>query len=267
MRAGSLRSRGARRGLIAGLALAPLLALVLVGCSKEGDPDLVDTGLGPTVNVLVVHSVSNSQRDDVGSKLLATGVIATVDAFDARRGTPLLAELQAYDAVLVMSNLPLDAPEALGDVLADYVDAGGGVVLSMFSVSDSPPPEDTPGGRFDFVISQSASTGDNDGPHGMTALIPGHPILDGVGSFGGGSRSYRPAGATVVGDTVAVWDDDAVMGLEAPLVAVRETGEIRRVDLGFFPPTTDSGLSFLTDPDSDALRIVANALRWVAGEI
>jgi len=41
-----------------------------------------------------------------------------------------------YDAVLVYSNAAFDDGEGLGDALADYVDAGGGVVLATFCFSN-----------------------------------------------------------------------------------------------------------------------------------
>ena len=39
--------------------------------------------------------------------------------------TPTLDELMAFDAVLVFSDFGYDDATALGNVMADYVDAGG----------------------------------------------------------------------------------------------------------------------------------------------
>jgi hypothetical protein len=271
MRSGT--SRVHRRRVVGGLGLVAVLAFATSACSKEGNADLADTGTTPTLSVLIVHALSNSQLGDVVSKLLSTGSILAIDTFDARDGTPTLAQLQTYGAVLVVSDFGFDDRDTLGDVLADHVDGGGGVVLSMFAMStpfvpsdpDSRP--DTPGGRFESggytVISPSIGNGDADGPHGMTALIPGHPILDGVGTFSGGRSSYRPEGSTVAGDIVAVWDD----GADTPLVGVREIAGVRRADVGFYPPTSDAGRADFVDPSTDALRMLANALRWVAGEL
>ena len=47
--------------------------------------------------------------------------------------TPTLATLQQYSAVLVYSNCAFNNSAALGDVLADYVDGGGHVVVATFS--------------------------------------------------------------------------------------------------------------------------------------
>jgi len=56
--------------------------------------------------------------------------LVVVDTFDVSSSTPTLPTLLNYDAVLVWSNNPFFNPVALGDVLADYVDVGGGVVLA-----------------------------------------------------------------------------------------------------------------------------------------
>jgi len=66
--------------------------------------------------------------------------VAAVDLFDAQNGTPTLAQLQEYDIVVPLSQLPFQDPDALGNNLADYVDAGGIVVQYGFSFNgpDSP---------------------------------------------------------------------------------------------------------------------------------
>jgi len=46
--------------------------------------------------------------------------------------TPSLAELMAYDAIFVWGSASLSG-DLFGDVLADYVDAGGGVVIAVFA--------------------------------------------------------------------------------------------------------------------------------------
>jgi hypothetical protein len=77
------------------------------------------------------QSVLLAAADDVTilqSELLAYG-IPTVDIADVRTYTPSLAELQSYDAVITFPNYGYADPVAMGDVLADYVDSGGGVVL------------------------------------------------------------------------------------------------------------------------------------------
>ena len=90
------------------------------------------------VRVLLVAAVFDpTEITDVQSKLLATRAFAAVDAFDASAKTPTLSDLKPYTAVLVFNNVKFASPSALGDVLADYWDGGGAVVLAMSAVGDS----------------------------------------------------------------------------------------------------------------------------------
>lgn len=70
--------------------------------------------------------------------LTNTGLITSEDLTDINACTavPSLATLSEYSAVFVWSNFSFQQPEALGNVLADYVDQGGGVVLSTYVFSE-----------------------------------------------------------------------------------------------------------------------------------
>ena len=52
--------------------------------------------------------------------------------------TPTLAQLLPYDAVLVYTNYAPADPAALGNVLAEYADAGGGLVIGAYSFNTYP---------------------------------------------------------------------------------------------------------------------------------
>lgn len=248
---------------LAVLAGCLLLGALLLGTSCGGGSP-ADPLPSDRPRVLLVHAIQPGYTTDVVGKLGAFGVFQAVDDFQADEGTPSLARLQGYDAVLVMSDAGFEDATALGDVLADYLDAGGGIVVAMFGLND-----DGLGvmGRFrtdDAFIIQPAGHVAGDGPFGLTVTAAAHPILGGVSAFGGGSGSIRPGGTALrAGATlVATWDDTP----GTPLVATGEIGGQRRVDLGFFPPTSDVSGGFV-DASSDAMRIVANALRWVAGDL
>ncbi|HET9300326.1 MAG TPA: choice-of-anchor D domain-containing protein, partial [Candidatus Polarisedimenticolaceae bacterium] len=84
-----------------------------------------------TFPVLLVQA--GGEPDDLRERLLEFPDITDVDVFDARAGTPTLDQLRPYRAVLLADEIPFASPVALGNVLADYVDAGGGVVLLLAS--------------------------------------------------------------------------------------------------------------------------------------
>ena len=67
---------------------------------------------------------------DVRDSLGAFPDIERVDVFDAWHGTPSLGTLLGYDCVILMNDYQYKDRWALGDALADYVDGGGGVVLT-----------------------------------------------------------------------------------------------------------------------------------------
>lgn len=70
--------------------------------------------------------------------LLNMGDIALVDEMDVHAVTPTLDQLRAYDLVLTWSNNPYADSVGMGDVLADYSDAGFPVILSTFNWFGSP---------------------------------------------------------------------------------------------------------------------------------
>ncbi|MBZ0267807.1 hypothetical protein K8I85_06595, partial [bacterium] len=131
-----------------------LMAMFLVGCEggtgPEGPlgpngpqgpqgPQGPDGGPGP-VSLLVLGSDS-ARLDEValavfGAAALPSGSdVATWQLAPSAGGTvPTLGDLAAYDVVLVYTNaLPGSNAAPAGDVLADYADAGGKVLLTQAS--------------------------------------------------------------------------------------------------------------------------------------
>jgi len=214
----------------------------------------------PTVAIL--GSPTNpSWNNEVQSKVLATGLFSSVSVINISVVTPTLAELQTFDAVLVYSDGPgYQNSTLLGNVLADYVDGGGGVVVAVFATASLPF-----GGRFNlenyWAIAPSAQT---QGTRHFLGTIydPSHLILKGVASFDGGSQSYRQSSLNIAtGATrIADWTDGRA------LVATKVINGTSRVDLGFFPPSSDARGDFW-EATTDGDLLMANALKWVAGGV
>ncbi len=106
----------------------------------------------------------------------------TVDYWDIYvTGTPVLADLTPYDGVMTWSDYPYPDPSGWGDVLADYVDGGGKVVLATFAFN---------GGGYGIggnIADSPYSPFTNDGGIGTSGVTldsnydePGSPIVDGV---------------------------------------------------------------------------------------
>jgi hypothetical protein len=127
--------------------------------------------------VLILHSDYASFASGAQSKLNATGLFTQVDTLDSF-STPLLGQLTPYDAVLAYTNFAPGDSLALGNVLADYVDAGGGLVMATYSLSSTWGIAGrimTPGYS---PLLNSGTSGDVSGS--LTAVIPGDPIFSGV---------------------------------------------------------------------------------------
>jgi hypothetical protein len=208
-------------------------------------------------DVLIVGASGASDAAEVQTKLQATGFFSTVNAWDAETSTPSLVDLSAYDAVLVFSNNSFADSAALGNVLADYVDAGGQVAAATFATNNDSISLDgriTTGGYLPFTAGGQL---DSDGPFQLVKDQPSSPLLAGVASFDGGSESYRSNIALATGATlVAHWNDPG----SVPLVMVKfAPSGAAVVGLNMFPPSSDSYTgAWVTS--TDGARLMANAL-------
>ncbi|MCC5785512.1 MAG: hypothetical protein JJU33_02290 [Phycisphaerales bacterium] len=214
------------------------------------------------VRVLLTGAAGTAQFADTQATLIATNRFAVVDIHDASTGgtTPPLSLLQQYDAVMVWSNQTYASDVDLGNVLADYVDAGGGVVTAVFETSTI-----TSGrsllGRWDsdqYWIIQPRG-GNTLGFASLgTILEPTHPTAENVSSLSATS-AFRPTTLNLGpgGRLIATWDDGR------PLITVSDTRP-GRVDLGMYPPSSNAGTGWW-QVGTDGDVIMANALEYAAG--
>lgn len=221
---------------------------------------LFATGAALAQRVAVLGSPgSPSWNNDVQAKLQSTGRFTQVDIVNIATTTPTLAQLQQYRAVLVYTDSPgIANPATFGDTLADYVDAGGGVVTAVFADASIPIQ-----GRFNadnyWVIQptgQQQGTTETIG----TIYVPTSPLLAGVATFNGGTSSYRPSSSNLHPSAVRIADWTG--GGTIPLVATRVINGRNRVDLGFFPPSIDARGDFWVS-STDGAKLMANALVYV----
>src|SRR5262249_35581026 len=107
----------------------------------SGDDDFSGSTSGHSGKVALLGSpVEPNWPDDVRDKIASTGlfVSSSIDTYDIRYAPPSLATLEAYDAVLVYPDQGYDDADALGDILAAYVNAGHGVVEAVFATASEP---------------------------------------------------------------------------------------------------------------------------------
>ncbi|MFK7741702.1 MAG: hypothetical protein AB8H80_15395 [Planctomycetota bacterium] len=195
---------------------------------------------------------------DVQSRLQNTGRFAAVDIVNATAaggGTPSFAALASYDALLVWTREALADASSFGNVLADYVDSGGGVVVGAYANALGVNSFRI-GGRwrngYEVLV---GGGGWNLGPASLGAVPqPGHPSMAGVSSLVVGhyvsSRQLAP-GSTVIAES----------SLGGILVA-EGAATARRLDVGFVPVASSCSVGGWTSGAGDTL--LANALDYVA---
>jgi hypothetical protein len=217
-------------------------------CCPPGCPNDTDCAFG----VLIVAADDSTGVTDVQTRLQGTGAFTAVDVFDAQNGTPTLAQLQPYKAVLSYSNFQYLDPTGLGNVLADYFDAGGRVVLapaaSCLGVSI--------GGRFQSDGYALLSIGDIDvgAVDGLGAILePASPLVTGLVTFD--AQLAARCTSTPIGgaSVVAQW------GNGTPLIVRGLVNGKKRVDLNVFPPSVEQGQILWT---GDGTAILRNALLY-----
>ena len=207
-----------------------------------------------TKNVLILAA---DYSIDLQNSLINTHKFNSVDIFNAHVSTPTLSELSNYDAILVSSNYQFANSLAIGNVLADYIDAGGGVVNSLFAMNEVW--SISTSSRFytaNYNLIAHASIDYSNISLNLVKTDPTHPILNGVNSFIGGSTSYTIENPTVsIGSSViATWNT-------WPLVIVNDNigvRHVKRVDLNFYP-NPDNGW----DASTDGALLIANSLLYV----
>ena len=169
---------------------------------------------------------------DVENTLASYGGFS-VTSVDVENSTPTLATLENYRAVLVWSDTYFSNPSSLGDVLADYVDAGGGVVLAWAADSlggnIAPTGRWTSGGYSPYAYDNSPTAGN--ATIGQV-LVPSSPLLSGVSDFNIGSGGFAAevslaAGATDIADLTSGYS----------LVAEKTGFAGKSVALNFYPPS------------------------------
>ncbi|HEX9918585.1 MAG TPA: Calx-beta domain-containing protein, partial [Pyrinomonadaceae bacterium] len=212
---------------------------------------------GPKVAVIAGRTTS-ARLEAARANLSGTGLFAQVDAFLLTGGhVPTLSGLQRYDAVLYFVDHTTEefpaSPALVGDALADYVDAGGGVVIGSRSW-DTTAPSDGLQGR---IMTSTYSPYNTPAPSGngghLIKLQPRHPILGGVLALGAPDFFTFNLTLTAGAERIANWASGT------PAVATKQPPAGRVVGLNLYPPLGDDSVT-----GTDGPRLLANSVLWAA---
>ncbi len=239
----------------------------------------VGAASGQSLRVAIVAAATNtadeqnsSRFTDPRDKLVSTGLFDSVTIISTTRfgggHTPTLDELLQYDSILIWSNDSHDDSVALGNVVADYVDAGGGVVHAVFGNTSTNPDRQLLGRWEDeeyyLIPPRSGWQGANRRWEMGDVLEPDHPIMEGVEEFASFGESawgaFRPNTRDVMpwARKIALWEDDA------SLVVVGDNPRI--VELGMHPVSSAVNALGYWDETTDGALLMGNALVYVATE-
>ena len=208
---------------------------------------------------VLAAELTTAWTTDVVTKIARVGALPRVDLFRVSTGDPMptSAQLRGYQSVMVFSDNAFNDNVGLGNVLADYVDQGGGLVLQTFLFATNTlyglQGRLTTAGYLPFTAASVAYLSS------LTLVkdLPLHPLLDGVASFNGGSTSYQNSPLSIASGAtlVAHWSNGQ------PLVGAKDIAPGRTAGLNFFPPSSDSfSASWLAT--TDGARLMADALWW-----
>lgn len=203
-----------------------------------------------------------SLNNDIAQYLVNSGRFASVATLNGFWFTPTLSELQMFDGVLVFGWANWDNPAAVGNVLADFVDNSGRLMVAV--AANATGGDWQIKGRFNtqnyWLIKPAVDEYPNPGPFAMgTVFYPDHPIMSNVNSVITGDK--LKSGAIVNPGTIRLADFID----ETPLVVIKEQNGNRRVDISFAPITYRVS-QYGIDTTSDGELLVINALDWLVGD-
>lgn len=242
---------------------AAALAAGLIGSPSAWAQDIVV--LSATTDAAV--------HGDVVQKLAGTGQLGAVTNIDVTNSTPQPAALEDAAAVLYYNDgVTLQNADALGDLLASYVDGGGGLVVSGRAFV----PEYALGGRFAFDANQTPSVQPyspftvngrwEEGRQGSLELTEAaDPIVRGVLRVYGGPSSGHAVGLSLTERSrmVGTWAEDgaAFVGARERSGRIVQPGHVIGINA---VPWTDDGRSDGLRAITSGAELFTSALLYAA---
>ncbi len=177
---------------------------------RPGSNLVIKSGYRTLMNIIdVLMLASGDDPTIMRTALEAFPDINTVDYFDCSYFAPQLSDLIGYDVVVIMSESAFADVVQTGDVLADYVDAGGKVVQAVATFAY--------GGDWELEGRFVTQAGYEPFIHGDAELFShslgvfeqSHPIMDGVTTL---TDEYPVSVALELGvEWVADWDNGSAL--------------------------------------------------------
>ena len=212
-------------------------------------------------NVLIFHTYAGEGETlkEAVASMCATFCLS-VDTLDfgplGENRVPALSDLSPYDVLVVGTNYFFDHSDGIGDLLADYMDQGGGVVMAQGALDNAFGCKAGICGRWESDQYSPVPRASIYGPAERMGrrYFPDHPLLDGVIFITAGGLAGDIWEVTPGAIRIADWDTGRV------LAAVKENpmtpNGARAVALNFFP--------VLDYTRGDHVRMIVNGIRWAS---
>ncbi|KAJ6252085.1 btb (poz) domain-containing 2a-related [Anaeramoeba flamelloides] len=213
--------------------------------------------------LLLFSHVSESYYINLMDSIKSTG-IKKVDLMKIFEETPTIEKMKNYDAVFVFSDSNFKEPIKAGNVLAEYVQGGGGLVIStLYSLTLGGWSGSLEGAivEKDFLPVKKAKRIDKKRIKLGEIIEPNHYIMKNVTNFDCGNESLHTAitrpekGANVI----SRWNDGTI------LVATKK----KKSDFGIvvvlnFYPISDAEYNRYWSSQTDASNLIANSVEYAA---
>lgn len=229
---------------LSNLALDTLKVLILSDDANQGDLDGLDAWL-------------NAYPD------------LEAHAWLADNGFPTLSDLLDYQVVIVggryaFSNAGSEwTSEALGELLADYVEAGGGVIMIQNAwLLDTTGATYGPTGRFQDLYSPVQYVSSDPVPYdyntrNLGVRVAGHPLMADVDAITDNFRAYEDLRARPGSETVAYYDDGLLYVAANPgkVVAINQVLTFENNWTGDVPQLVHNAILYLADGEIPWLQL------------
>ena len=228
--------------------------------------------IGDPGKVLVLYACNPYYGwQDSAKNVLAsyTNDFSQVDSFDAHGGTPTWDDIKDYGSILTFTDWDYgygySDNKAIGDLLANYVDAGGSLVLCEFCFYNGYG-SFTPAGRFldqnYYALSPNGNIYSTSSGLGNIAE-PDNPVMTNVSTISyanyyGSEYTYLSGISSANAGSTAI----SYYGAGYVLAAEKNVGGVTRVDLQVWPVRSDSSYYQWMTYTGDQDQLMKNSLLY-----
>ncbi|KAJ3425297.1 btb (poz) domain-containing 2a-related [Anaeramoeba flamelloides] len=205
---------------------------------------------------------------NVCESLYVSNFVRKIKIFKPHYKTPKFSNLKSFDVAFVYSaDENFRSPKRLGDLLAQFVEDGGGVVICSINCLDSNDQKQISGrfGNNEFLPFKKSPTIEANSVGLGEISEPSHPILTGVSKFDGGSFSYHIDAQKVNPNSKCIvrWGDGSILAAERIWNHQNTKHFGRTITLNFWPPNTRIDENcWVEETDGDLL--ISNSVDYVA---